>query len=106
MIPQGKWKVICKIRGWALGRYHDRQIKSFQNHKISKLVAQQNKCKKKLIQKINKKYLGKSTSNHKKDSMEKGQLTYKELIMRKQQSELFNPRTRERVCDDDHDLMM
>jgi hypothetical protein len=40
-------------------------------------AAQHNKFKK-LIQKFNKKYLGKSINGHKKDSMEKGQLKYKE----------------------------
>ena len=75
----GWWKVLCQIGGRALkGRcetYWNDIVEGIRNHNVGEPDAQRKKFKK-LIQKVNSKYLGKDAIEDQRDAMEFGELKY------------------------------
>jgi hypothetical protein len=75
----GRWKVLCQIGGRALeGRcekYWSDIVESARNHNAGDALIQRKKFKK-LIQKVNSKYLGKEAIDDQRDAMEFGELKY------------------------------
>lgn len=79
LFETGKWKVLGQIRGRALEggceQYWHDIIKAAHNHSSGNSDAQRRKFKK-LIQKINAKYLGKDAIKDQCEAMEFGELKY------------------------------
>ena len=79
LFNEGKWKKICRLGGRALkGRCADvwaEVVEGVRNHGASEEAAQRNKFRK-LIQRVNMRYIGDDDYDDQKDAMEKGELKY------------------------------
>ena len=77
LFKDGRWKVLCQLGGRALGgrieRYWSNIVEATTNHATGNTNAQQAKFKK-LIQKVNVKYLGKDAADDQKIAMQCGEL--------------------------------
>ena len=75
LFENGRWKVLCQIRGRALEgwceKYWNDIIESIRNHRAGKASAQQKRFKK-LIQKVNLKYLGREAKKDRCNVMKYG----------------------------------
>ena len=79
LFNDGKWKKLCRLGGRALeGRCADvwaEVVETVRNHGAGDETAQRNKFRK-LIQKMNARYLGEDAYDDQRDAMEKGELKY------------------------------
>ena len=79
LFKNGRWKVLCQIGGRALegriAKYWTDIIEGVRAHNSGDADAQRKKFKR-LLQKVNSKYLGKDAIEEQRDAMEYGDLTY------------------------------
>ena len=79
LFENGRWKVLCQIGGRALkgrsAKYWTDIVEGACTHNSDDSSVQRKKFKK-LIQKVNSKYLGKDAIEEQRDAMEYGNLTY------------------------------
>jgi hypothetical protein len=79
LFKEGRWKVLGQVGGRSLGgrikRYWSDIVEGATNHATGNSAAQQAKFKK-LIQKVNMKYLGKDAADDHKIAMQRGELRY------------------------------
>jgi hypothetical protein len=79
LFENGKWKMLCQIGGRALqgrcAKYWKDIVEAVRSHNSGDSEIQRKKFKK-LIQKVNSKYLGRDAIEEQRDAMEFGDLKY------------------------------